>query len=146
LPGFSGFIGEFLSLAGAFLYDRPFAIVATFGVILAAVYALWSFQKAFTGRAKGAAAKIKDLDVREVVVVVPLIALSLFLGIYPKPVLDRIEPAAARAVLNFERKTDYRSPEDSKARRERLREVELEEKKEAKKAAEEAAREKKGER
>ena len=49
LPGFSGFIGEFLSLVGAFIYDRPYAIVATFGVILAAVYMLWSFQRSFTG-------------------------------------------------------------------------------------------------
>ena len=45
LPGFSGFIGEFLSLLGAFIYDRPYAIVATFGVILAAVYMLWAFQR-----------------------------------------------------------------------------------------------------
>jgi NADH-quinone oxidoreductase subunit M len=72
-------------------------------------------------------------------VLVPLLALSLFLGVYPKPVLDRIEPSAERAVLNFEKKTDYRSPEHSKARIERLREVEREEAKEAKEAAKEAA-------
>ena len=53
LPGFSGFIGEFLSLLGAFVCDRPYAIVATFGVILAAVYALWAFQRAFTGKPSG---------------------------------------------------------------------------------------------
>ena len=74
-----------------------------------------------------------------IVVVVPLLALSLFLGIYPKPVLDRIEPSAERAVLNFERKTDYRSPEHSKARIERLREVDKEAAKEAKEKAKEAA-------
>ncbi|GMU78554.1 MAG: NADH:ubiquinone oxidoreductase subunit M [Acidimicrobiia bacterium] len=131
LPGFSGFVGEFLSLVGAFVYDRPFAIVATFGVILAALYMLWAFQKAFTGRARGAVAKIRDVDLREIVVVVPLVALSLFLGIYPKPVLDRIEPASDRAVLNFERKTDYRSPEDADERRERIREVERAERRDA---------------
>ena len=135
LPGFSGFIGEFLSLVGAFIYDRPFAIVATFGVIFAAVYMLWSFQRVFTGRVKGHAAKIKDLNVRELVVVVPLIGLSLFLGIYPKPVLDRIEPAANHAIENFERKTDYRSPEHKKSRLETKKEVEAEAKKELKKAA-----------
>jgi NADH-quinone oxidoreductase subunit M len=138
LPGFSGFIGEFLSLTGAFLYDRPYAIVATFGVIFAAVYMLWPFKKAFAGRASGAVAAMKDMDVRELVVVVPLILLSLFMGIYPKPVLDRIEPAAERAVLNFERKTDYRSPETSLDRRKRLREVEKAEADEARKAAREA--------
>ena len=45
--------GEFLSLLGAFVWDRPYAIVATFGVILAAVYALWAFQRAFTGKPSG---------------------------------------------------------------------------------------------
>jgi len=140
LPGFSGFIGEFLSLTGAFLYDRPYAIVAAFGVIFAAVYMLWPFKKAFAGKASGAVAAMKDLDVREIVVVVPLLALSLFLGIYPKPVLDRIEPSADRAVLHFEQRTDYRSPEHSKARIERLREVEKEQAKEAKAAAKEAAK------
>jgi NADH-quinone oxidoreductase subunit M len=69
---------------------------------------------------------MKDLDLREIVVVVPLLALSLFLGLYPKPVLDRIEPAADRAVRNFERKTDYRSPEESRDRRDTERRVERE--------------------
>lgn len=137
LPGFSGFIGEFLSLTGAFLYDRPYAIVAAFGVIFAAVYMLWPFKKAFAGRASGAVATMKDMDVRELVVVVPLILLSLFMGLYPKPVLDRIEPASERAVLNFERKTDYRSPERSEDRHERIREFQREASKEAKQAAEE---------
>jgi NADH-quinone oxidoreductase subunit M len=126
LPGFSGFVGEFLSLAGAFLYDRPFAIVAALGVIFAAVYMLWPFKRAFAGRASGAVSRMKDLDLREIVVVVPLLALSLFLGLYPKPVLDRIEPAADRAVRNFERKTDYRSPEESRDRRDTERRVERE--------------------
>jgi NADH-quinone oxidoreductase subunit M len=146
LPGFSGFIGEFLSLVGAFLYDRPFAIAAAFGVIFAAVYMLWSFQRAFTGRAKSTALGIRDADFRELVVVVPLIALSLFLGVYPKPVLDRIEPAADRAVTNFERKTDYRSPETARERRERIREVEREANREARKARTEAAHGEGGER
>jgi len=126
LPGFSGFVGEFLSLAGAFLYDRPFAIVAALGVIFAAVYMLWPFKRAFTGPARAAVTKIRDANFREVVVVAPLLALSLFLGLYPKPVLDRIEPAADRAVRNFERKTDYRSPEESRDRRDTERRVERE--------------------
>ena len=126
LPGFSGFIGEFLSLVGAFIYDRPYAIVATLGVIFAAVYMLWSFQRAFTGRARNGVAKIKDVNFRELVVVVPLIGLSLFLGIYPKPVLERIEPAAQHAIDNFERKTDYRSPEHEKELVHRQKKVERE--------------------
>lgn len=136
LPGFSGFIGEFLSLAGAFIYDRPFAVAATFGVIFAAVYMLWSFQRSFTGRVREGAARIRDVDLRELVVVVPLVGLSLFMGLYPKPVLDRIEPASDRAVANFEEKTDYHSPETKKARTERIRDVEREARREARNAKE----------
>jgi NADH-quinone oxidoreductase subunit M len=107
LPGFSGFIGEFLSLAGAFVSEEPYAIVATFGVIFAAVYMLWAFQRAFTGRPDPANAKVKDVNLRELVVVVPLIGLSLFLGIYPQPVLDRIEPTVEQRIQFLEQKTDF---------------------------------------
>ena len=120
LPGFSGFIGEFLSMLGTFLYDRPYAIVAAVGVIFAAVYMLWSFQRAFTGKARDAVAKIRDANVREVIVVAPLLALSLFLGVYPKPILDRVEPSAKHYIANFERKTDYRSPEHARDRKARI--------------------------
>jgi len=110
LPGFSGFVGEFLSLLGTFVRDEPYAIVATFGVILAAVYSLWAFQRAFTGKPRGENAKIRDVTIREVVVVAPLLALSLFIGLYPKPVLDRIEPTVKAKVARLEQKTDYREP------------------------------------
>jgi NADH-quinone oxidoreductase subunit M len=110
LPGFSGFIGEFLSLLGAFIWDRPYAIVATIGVVLAAVYGLWAFQRAFTGKPSGDNVGMKDVSLRELIVVVPLLGLSLFLGLYPKPVLDRIQPAIELRVHNLERKSDYRQP------------------------------------
>jgi NADH-quinone oxidoreductase subunit M len=106
LPGFSGFIGEFLSLAGTFISQEPFAIVATLGVIFAAIYMLWAFQRAFMGRPDPANAKVKDMNLRELVVVVPLIGLSLFLGIYPQPVLDRIEPTVEQRITFLEQKTD----------------------------------------
>jgi NADH-quinone oxidoreductase subunit M len=115
LPGFSGFIGEFLSLLGTFQVERTFAIVATTGVVLAAVYSLWAFQRAFTGKPSGENAKLRDVTIREVVVVVPLLALSLFLGLYPKPALDRIEPSVRRAVADLEAKSDYREPDLPKA-------------------------------
>ena len=113
LPGFSGFVGEFLSLLGTFVYDKPYAIVATLGVILAAVYGLWAFQRAFTGKPSGENATMKDINFRELVVVVPLLALSLFLGLYPKPALDRIEPSVKERVANLEKKSDYRQPKPS---------------------------------
>jgi NADH-quinone oxidoreductase subunit M len=110
LPGFSGFIGEFLSLLGTFVFDRPYAIVATFGVIFAAVYSLWAFQRVFTGKPQGENAKMRDVSMREVIVVAPLLALSLFLGIYPKPALDRIEPTVRAKIARLEHKSDYREP------------------------------------
>jgi NADH-quinone oxidoreductase subunit M len=114
LPGFSGFIGEFLSLLGTFVWDRPYAIVATLGVILAAVYGLWAFQRSFTGKPTGENAKIRDITLRELVVVVPLLGLSLFLGLYPKPALDRIQPSVELRVSNLEKKSDYRQPKPPK--------------------------------
>jgi NADH-quinone oxidoreductase subunit M len=110
LPGFSGFVGEFLALVGAFLAHRWWAIVATAGVILAAVYMLWMFQRVFTGVPEGANAKLKDVSIREVVVVAPLLALSLFIGLYPKPVIDRVEPTVERVIANFRARTDYQQP------------------------------------
>src|SRR5439155_25723189 len=76
-----------------------------------AVYALWAFQRSFTGKPSGENATMKDVSLRELVVVVPLLGLSLFLGLYPKPVLDRIQPSVQVRVHNLERKSDYRQPE-----------------------------------
>jgi len=114
LPGFSGFVGEFLSLLGTFIGDRWWAVVATTGVILAAVYMLWLYQRMFTGVPDEKTALMRDVSVREVVVVAPLLVLSLFIGLYPKPVLDRVEPTVKRVMANFERKTDYREPKTPK--------------------------------
>ena len=67
-PASPGFIGEFLSLSARSSCDRPYAVVATFGVILAAVYMLWAFQRAFTGKPTGENAKLRDVNLRELVV------------------------------------------------------------------------------
>ena len=113
LPGFSGFVGEFLSLLGTWLVHRPYAIVAAIGVILAALYLLWAFQRAFTGVPDDETAKMPEINGRELACVLPLLVLSLVLGIYPKPVLDRIEPAAACVVAHVEATTSYTEPEGS---------------------------------
>ncbi len=75
------------------------------------MYALWAFQRAFTGKPSGENVGMKDVSLRELIVVVPLLAASLFLGLYPKPVLERIQPAVELRVHNLERKSDYRQPE-----------------------------------
>jgi NADH-quinone oxidoreductase subunit M len=110
LPGFSGFVGEFLSLLGAFLTSRWYVVVAATGVILAAVYLLWAVQRAFTGEPDEANSATKEIGVRELCTVVPLLALSLFLGFYPKPVLDRMGPSVRALVTHVEQNSNYKAP------------------------------------
>ncbi len=93
LPGFSGFVGEFTSLVGTFVTRRWWAVAATSGVIFAAVYLLWAYQRVFTGEPTGDNATMRDIGFREMATVVPLLAISLFLGFYPKPLFDRTEVA-----------------------------------------------------
>jgi NADH-quinone oxidoreductase subunit M len=93
LPGLAPFISEFLVLIGTF--DR-YWLAATFGVtalVLSSIYMLWLYQRVMTGPVTHGNERIRDLMPREVVVVAPLVALLLFLGFYPKPVLDLINPA-----------------------------------------------------
>jgi NADH-quinone oxidoreductase subunit M len=110
LPGFSGFIGEFLSLLGAFLTSRWYVVVATTGVILAAVYLLWAVQRAFTGEPDEENLETPDIGIRELVTVVPLLGLSLFLGFYPQPVLDRLEPSVDALVAHVQQHSDLEIP------------------------------------
>jgi NADH-quinone oxidoreductase subunit M len=110
LPGLNGFVGEFLILAGTFLTHRWWAVVATGGVVLAALYLLWAYQQAFHHEPDEADAAVRDLSWREVAVVAPLIALILFLGVYPKPVLDRITPSVASLVQHVEKSTGTHQP------------------------------------
>src|SRR5204863_4273955 len=110
LPGFSGFIGEFLSLLGAFLTSRWYAVVATTGVILAAVYLLWAVQRAFTGEPEEKNAATRDIGFREICTVAPLLGLSLFLGFYPKPVLDRLQPSVDKLVTQVDMNSDHKTP------------------------------------
>ena len=95
LPGLNGFVGEFLILSGTFLSHRWWAVVATVGVVLAALYLLWAYQQAFHHKPDPADARTRDLTWREGVVILPLLALIVALGVYPKPVLDRITPSVA---------------------------------------------------
>ena len=114
LPGFSGFIGEFLSLLGAFLTSRWYVVVAATGVILAAVYLLWAVQRAFMGEPDEANTATREIGLRELVTVVPLLGLSLFLGFYPQPVLDRVEPSVNALIAQIEAHSNYREPNVAK--------------------------------
>jgi NADH-quinone oxidoreductase subunit M len=99
LPGTSGFVGEFLVLLGTFEARPYIAVLATTGVILAAFYMLPMVQRTiFNALDKPANARIPDLNGRELAILMPLVVLILWLGVYPRPVLDRMEPAAERVV------------------------------------------------
>lgn len=110
LPGLNGFIGEFLVLTGSFLTYRWWTVVAAIGVILAAVYMLWAYQRVFQGKAEGDNATMPDLRATEVLVMAPLLALILFLGVYPKPALERIEPSIDALLGHVAEFTDEPEP------------------------------------
>jgi NADH-quinone oxidoreductase subunit M len=103
LPGTSGFVGEFLALIGTFKINTLVATLATLGVILSAAYALWLYRKMIFGPLKPSLAGIMDLDRREIIVLAPLVALTIFFGIYPKPVLDMSAASVAALLENYEK-------------------------------------------
>ncbi|MCB1432983.1 MAG: NADH-quinone oxidoreductase subunit M, partial [Alphaproteobacteria bacterium] len=89
LPGTSGFVGEFLSLMGAFKSNTWVAFVATSGVILSAGYALWLYRRVVFGKLEKSALKhLPDMTPRELATLGPLIVLTVFFGAYPAPILD----------------------------------------------------------
>ena len=102
LPGTSGFIGEFMTLIGTFKVNIPTATLATTGVILSAAYALWLYRKVIFGAlVKPSLATIKDLTFRECLTLMPLVALTILFGFYPKPVLDISASSVQQLVNNY---------------------------------------------
>ena len=99
LPGLSTFVSEFLVLVGTFTRYEVAAILATVGIILAAIYILWMYQRTMTGPVRDEVAGMPDLKARELWAVGPLIALIIVLGVYPKPVLDIINPAVHQTLV-----------------------------------------------
>jgi NADH-quinone oxidoreductase subunit M len=94
LPGLNGFIGEFLILVGAFQYNKVFAGIAVIGIILGAAYMLWLFQRVMFGPLDKPENKIlSDLTPREIAYMTPLIVLMFWIGLYPKPFIQMIDPA-----------------------------------------------------
>lgn len=106
LPGLSTFVSEFLVLVGTFEANRPAAIVATLGVVLAALYVLLTYQRVFTGPVKADASVVPDLSAREKWVVGPLIAAMLVLGFVPGPALDLVREPAAVTVADVREGAD----------------------------------------
>ena len=95
LPGLSTFISEFLVIVGTFARHPAAAVVSTLGVVLAAIYVLWTYQRMFTGPERPELAGMVDAGTRERWVVAPLLALMIVFGFVPGPALDLVRPPAS---------------------------------------------------
>ncbi|GAA0374110.1 NADH-quinone oxidoreductase subunit M [Acrocarpospora corrugata] len=100
LPGLSPFVSEFLVLVGTFEKHAVFAVIAATGVVLAAIYILWMYQRTMNGPTAESVQTMPDLNSRERWVVGPLVALIIVLGFFPKPLLDVINPSVKETVTN----------------------------------------------
>jgi NADH-quinone oxidoreductase subunit M len=103
LPGTSGFVGEFLTLVGAFQANTWVAALATTGVILSACYALWLYARVIFGKLeKPSLAGILDLSLREKAILVPLVVLTIFFGVYPRPIMDVTAASVDNLIVNYQ--------------------------------------------
>ena len=109
LPGLNGFVGEFLILIGSFGTARWWVVAATVGVVLAALYLLWAYQRVFHGEPDEANKDFAEINLREGVLLSAFVAVIIFTGVYPKPMLDRIEPSVKSLVTRVEERTDFDS-------------------------------------
>lgn len=101
LPGLNGFVGEFLILLGTFQANEAFAIFAATGVILGAVYMLWMFHRVnFGPLTKEENKKLKDLNLREIFVLVPIVLVIFWIGVYPKYFLNKTEKSVEDLLKN----------------------------------------------
>ena len=113
----SGFAVLTIEISGARLIAPVFGLsavpwTAVIGVILAAVYMLWGYERVFTGPITNSANEsLHDLGLREIAIIVPLILIVLAIGIYPRPILDRIQPSVDLILERIEATTSYEVPE-----------------------------------
>jgi len=108
LPGLNGFVGEFLVLLGSYATLPVLAIIAAFGVILAAIYMLWAYERVFTGvPEKAENAALTDLSLREISLLVPIAILVLVIGLYPRVLLDKIAPSTDAVLDQIVAETDF---------------------------------------
>ncbi len=111
LPGLNGFVGEFLVLVGSYLTLPALTIVAASGVVLAAIYMLWAYQRVFTGvPVHEENRSLTDLTPREIGLLAPLAALVLVIGLYPNLLLDKIGPSVDVTLRYVDVATDYDPP------------------------------------
>jgi NADH-quinone oxidoreductase subunit M len=105
LPGLNGFVGEFLILVGAFQVHRPAAVLATTGIIFAAVYLLWMYQRVIFGEIRHEEnRRLPDLSVREWAILVPVLACIVWIGVYPVALTGKTEASVQALITQVQTK------------------------------------------
>ncbi|RPH92789.1 NADH-quinone oxidoreductase subunit M [candidate division KSB1 bacterium] len=103
LPGLNGFVGEFLILLGTFASNAMYAVLGTAGIILAAIYLLWMYQRVFFGQITNEEnLKLKDVNLREGFIIGVLVVLAIWIGVYPDPFLSRMQPSLELVLSRFQ--------------------------------------------
>ncbi|MDO8391124.1 MAG: NADH-quinone oxidoreductase subunit M [Actinomycetota bacterium] len=110
VPGLNGFVGEFMILIGSFATARWWVVVAASGVILAALYLLWAYQRVFHGEPDEDNKSFAELKWKEGMLLLPFIGLIVFCGLYPKPMLDRIQPSVDKLLTHVSENSDFKLP------------------------------------
>jgi len=112
LPGLNGFVGEFLVLMGSFPTLPSLTVIAAFGVLLAAIYLLWAYERVFTGVPdREENITLSDLSIREIALLAPIAVLVLVIGLYPNLLLDKITPSTEAVLDHIVERTDFVIPE-----------------------------------
>ena len=111
VPGLNGFVGEFLILIGSFDTRPVWTIIAATGVILAALYLLWAYQRVFHGPPAAADRQTADLRRGELLTLAPFVIAVVALGVYPKPLLNAVEPAADNLLEHLDKYSDFDVPD-----------------------------------
>ncbi|MEK7379338.1 MAG: NADH-quinone oxidoreductase subunit M, partial [Candidatus Binatota bacterium] len=107
LPGLNGFVGEFLILLGSFQASPFWTAGAASGVVLGAIYMLWMFRRVIFGPlSRPENQNLKDIGAREIAILIPILILIFFMGIYPRPFLARMQPAVERIIQRIESKKE----------------------------------------
>jgi NADH-quinone oxidoreductase subunit M len=107
LPGLNGFVGEVLILMGSFANNKVFGSLAALGMILGAVYMLWMYQRVFLGKLENPDnTSIRDIGIREKLILIPIVLIMLWIGVYSGPFLRRMEPALAKVQQRIENARD----------------------------------------
>jgi NADH-quinone oxidoreductase subunit M len=120
LPGTNSFVGEFLVLIGTFLWNKVAAVVASLGVILAAAYLLWMVQRVAFGPTAGhSALRLSDLNWREMTIMVPLIVLVFWIGLFPNPLLRVMHTSVDHLIEQEDQEDRALARRDAREMRER---------------------------